>query len=283
MSSIAVNQVTKRFGKYEVFHQVDCRFDEGKIYGLFGNNGAGKTTLLNILTNRLFPSEGSIKIDGENALENDRALSKIYLMSEKTLNKEENKFKRLLQMTKEFYPELDMEYAYALAERFGLDQKKKYQNLSTGYRSIVKIILALSSQAPILIFDEPILGLDASHRDLYYKELLRRYEEYHPTVIISTHIIEEVADLVEEVVILDQGRILEQKNVNELMDDYYVVSGKAEDVDAYMADKEPIHTEMVTGFKSVTVKGQPERSAQGVDFSKASLQQLFIHLTNGGK
>lgn len=283
MSSIAVNQLTKRFGKFEVFHQVNCHFDDGKIYGLFGNNGAGKTTLLNIITNRLFPTEGSVKIDGENAVENDRALSKIYLMSEKTMNREENKFKRLLQMTKEFYPELNREYAYALAERFGLDQKKKYQNLSTGYRSIVKIVLALSSQAPILIFDEPILGLDASHRDLFYKELLKRYEEYHPTVIISTHIIEEVADLVEEVVILDQGRILEQRNVSDLMDDYYVVSGKAEDVDAYMADKEPIHTEMVTGFKSVTVKGKPDGSAQGVDFSKASLQQLFIHLTNGGK
>lgn len=190
MSNVSVKNLTKVFGDNVVFSNINCEFQEGKITGLLGNNGTGKTTLLNIMTNRIFPSHGEIHVDGECVFENDNALSKIYFMSEKTLDREEEKVKNVFKKTSYLYPNMDIEYANELAEKFSLDTKKKFHKLSTGYRSIARIIIALSSMAEVLVFDEPVLGLDANHRDIFYKELLKKYERDDTTIILSTHIIE---------------------------------------------------------------------------------------------
>ena len=109
MSGIVVNNVTKHFGDTRALDGVSLTFEPERIYGLLGRNGAGKSTLLNIITNRIFADSGQVTIDGMPARENDDALRKVYLMSEKNYYPESMRIREVFQWTGEFYPEFDME------------------------------------------------------------------------------------------------------------------------------------------------------------------------------
>ncbi|MCF0147074.1 MAG: ABC transporter ATP-binding protein [Clostridium sp.] len=285
MSLIKISNLTKEYGKHRVLDKVSLTIEENKIYGLLGRNGAGKTTLLNLITNRIFPSEGTIEIDGENVIENSNALGKSYFMTEQDLYPEGMKIKDIFKWTKEFYEGFDMDYALNLSEKFGLNINKKFKELSTGYSSICKIITTLSSGAEILLFDEPVLGLDANHRDMFYKELVSNYIDEPKTIVLSTHIIEEVSDILEKVIIIKDGKVLGDKEVESLLAEAYLVSGPAEKVDEYIEGKKCINTESISGFKSATIIGKLNNESKmqirelGLETSKVELQKLFIHLT----
>lgn len=285
MGIIKISNLTKEYGKHKVLDNVSLTIEENKIYGLLGRNGAGKTTLLNLITNRIFPNEGSIKIDEENVIENSNAIRKIYFMAEQDLYPESMKIKDLFKWTKEFYKNFDMDYALDLSKKFKLNVNKKFKDLSTGYSSICKIIITLSSGAEILIFDEPILGLDANHRDMFYKELVQNYIDEPKTIILSTHIIEEVSEILEKVIIIKDGKILGDKEVESLLEEAYLVSGPSEKVEKYIEDKKCINIESIAGFKSATITGKITRKNNvqikelNLEISKVELQKLFIHLT----
>jgi ABC-2 type transport system ATP-binding protein len=228
---IEVKNVTKKFKRVTALEHVNTAFESGRIYGLLGRNGAGKSTLLNLITNRLFPTAGVICAGGLPVCENDAALSRIHYMSEDTLYEPSVRVSRIFEWAKLFYPEFDTAYAESLAERFGLDIKKKIGRLSTGYRSISKLIATLASGAEYLLFDEPVLGLDANHRQLFYGELIARYSEKQCAVVLSTHLIEEVAGLIEHVVIIDKGHVVMDRAADEIRGMGFTVSGKKDDVE----------------------------------------------------
>ena len=280
MSTIEVKNLSKRFGSVQALQDVTLTFESGQIYGLLGRNGAGKTTLLNLITNKLFPDEGQVLVDGEPVQENDRALSKIYCMGEKNLFPTEMRIAQAIDWTARFYPAFDKEYANHLAKLFGLNTRKKVSSLSTGYGSIFKIVLALASNTPILLLDEPVLGLDANHRDLFYRELIEHYSVKPRTVVLSTHLIEEASTLIEQVAILKEGRLLLQQSTQSLLSQGYSVSGPAGAVDAFIADKQVIGTDRLGGLKSAYLFGQPPEQVPGLEFSWLDLQRLFIQLTN---
>lgn len=286
MSKIQIKNLTKYYGKNLAIDNISLEISENKIYGLLGRNGAGKTTLLNLITNKLFPTNGEILIDSENIFENERVLSQIYYMSEKNLYPETMKVKEIIKWTKDFYPNFDLDYAYKLSDKFNLNLKSKFKALSTGYASIFKIILTLSSRAPILLFDEPILGLDANHRDMFYKELINYYSETPTTVIISTHLIEEVSDIIEEVLIIKDGKLILSDTTENILFSGYTVSGKAEDVDAFIKDKKVIGEDNIGKFKSAYILGPiPSKedsylNPSNLEISKLDLQKMFIQLTN---
>src|SRR5699024_9743039 len=135
-------------------------------------------------------------------------LEDVYYMVEHNLYPGSLKVRDAFKWTNEFYPNFSLDYAQDLGDRFGLNGKKKVKELSTGYSTIFKVILALASNAKFIFFDEPILGLDANHRDLLYREILASYNEKPKTIVLSTHLIDEIADLLEEVIIIDQGRLV---------------------------------------------------------------------------
>ncbi len=132
----------------------------------------------------------------------------------------------MFEWSKLFHPEFDLAYSDTLAEKFGLDPRKKFGQLSTGYRSIAKLIATLPRERGIPLFDEPVLGLDANHRQLFYQELLMRYAEKPCTVILSTHLIEEVSALIEHVVIIKDGSILLDRPAEEIRSMGFTVSGR---------------------------------------------------------
>ena len=213
MNAIQIKNITKRYKGVTALDDVSLSFEFGKIYGFLGRNGAGKSTLINIIANRIFADYGEVLIDGIPAKENMGVHEKIFCMSEADLYDRDLKVKEHFKWTNRFYSDFDLEKALALSRKFELDVNKRFKALSKGYQSIFKLIVALSINVPYVIFDEPVLGLDANHRELFYSLLLKELENNERTLILATHLIEEVSNIIEEVVLIDRGKILLQKTV----------------------------------------------------------------------
>lgn len=280
MNAITCTQVSKTFKDIRALDNVSVSFEEGKIYGLLGRNGAGKTTLLNCITGRLFPTGGEIRVDGELSMENEKALRKLFYMGQQELYPEEMTVQKVFAWTKLIYGNFDTEYAYALCEKFGLNPKKKTSKLSTGYRSIYKLITALAVDVPYLLLDEPVLGLDAGHREMFYRELLESYGRNPRTIVLSTHLIEEAASLLEEVIILHNGKVMCHKTCEELLHSGYTVSGKQSEVDAFIAGKQVLSQQSIGGLKTAVIYGQPEKDMpETLETGRMDLQKLFVAMT----
>ncbi len=277
--AIELNHITKRFGETTALEDISVTFGENRIYGLLGRNGAGKTTLLGLITNRIFPTEGQVLVDGEPVRENDRALGRIFCMSEKDYYPDGMSIKDLFRWTRYFYPCFRQERAQALAKKFGLELKGKYKDLSTGYRSICKLILAMSSGADYLLFDEPVLGLDAHHRELFYRELLADYGDEPRTILLSTHLIDEVAGVVEQLVVLKKGRLQLDCPTDEALRMGYTVSGKAVDVDRYCQGRQVLGMEQIGGLKTASLYGERQEIPPELECIPLELQRLFVKLT----
>ena len=284
MNAIQIKDVVKRYNNVNALDRVSLSFEYGKIYGFLGRNGAGKSTLINIISNRIFADEGEILIDGLRAKENMEVHEKIFCMSEMDLYDTSLKVIEHFKWIDRFYDSFDLDQARQIAEKFGLDINKRYKALSKGYQSIFKLTIALSLHVPYVVFDEPVLGLDANHRELFYELLLQDYENYQRTIIIATHLIEEVANIIEEVVLIDKGRVLLQETVETLMNKGYCIYGLAGEVDDYCKDKNVIGYDELGNLKLAYILGEKEQLPKNshLQISNMNLQKLFVKLTEKG-
>lgn len=281
MPAIEVKSVTKTYEEVTALRDVSVSFGDQRIYGLLGRNGAGKSTLLKVIANRIFPDAGEVTVDGLPACENDAAQAGIYLMSEENLYPEAMRVREAFRWSRAFYPGFQEDKAIALARQFGLDDKKKIHTLSTGYQSIFKLVLALSLDTPYLLFDEPVLGLDANHRELFYRLLLESYGEKPRTIVLATHLIEEIAHVIEHIVIVKNGIILRDEPVETLLENGYTVTGAAAVVDAFLQGRQSIGCDALGGLKTAYLLGKrPAELPQGLEVTRLDLQKLFIQLTN---
>ena len=284
MNAIQIQNITKRYKDVTALDDVSFSFAFGKIYGLLGRNGAGKTTLINIIANRIFADRGEVLIDGIPAKENMDVHEKIFCMSEADLYDRDLKVKDHFKWTNRFYADFDLNKAFALSQKFHLDTNKRFKALSKGYQSIFKLIIALSLNVPYVIFDEPVLGLDANHRELFYSLLLQEFENNERTFIVATHLIEEVSNIIEEVVLIDQGKILLQETVEEVLEKGYSISGVAQEVDRYCEGKNVIGYDELGGMKIAYVLVEKTALPQGsnLQMTAMNLQKLFVKMTEKG-
>ena len=280
----------KSYGTHQVLHNLDLELLPGKIYGLIGRNGAGKTTLLGILTAQNTKDSGSVTYDGEPVWENQRALDHICFSRElqPTLFSGQNnlKVRHYLRSAAIFYPNWDGEYAQRLLEEFKLEPKKKICQLSKGQMSMVTILIALASRAPLTILDEPAAGLDVVMRERFYQLLLEDFAQTGRTFVVSTHIIEEAASVFEQVIILDQGRIVENAPTDELVEQFRYLSGRDDVVDQACAGLEVLSVRQMGRRKTAAVRGSAAqlKAAQeaDVDVSPINLQNVFVALCGHG-
>ena len=279
---LEATHLAKSYGSVVALDDATIRFEANKIYGLFGRNGAGKTTLLDILSSRIFADQGKVSLLGQDILTHPETISQnCCYMPEKHYFPGRFKIKTLLSHAKKSFPLYDEEYAARLCKSFSLNANQKYEQLSRGYQSIFRIVLGLASNAPITIFDEPVLGLDAVARDKFYGELIEAFADKPRLFIVSTHYIEESADLFNEAIILKNGKVIRQGPVDEMLANVFYVSGKSTQVDAFLTDHEVIGQQSVNGMKTAVIYGtRPQQSVTGLNFSSLTMQKLFIHLTN---
>lgn len=285
MGQLVCENIIKEYGKKRVLDGIDLTIEQGKIYGLVGRNGAGKTTLLSILTAQNPASGGTVTYDGMPVWENRQALDHLCFSRElntlSVLGPNTIKVKEYLRMARTYYPNWDHEMEQRLVEQFGLDVKKKISKLSKGMLSMVTIIVALASKADITILDEPVAGLDVVAREDFYRLILEEHEMTGRTFVISTHIIEEAANVFGEVIFLKDGRILLKEDTQELLERAVHVSGLAEEVDGACAGLNVHHAEQIGRSKGVTVlleEGQSVADGYDVTMQPVSLQNLFVAL-----
>ena len=280
----------KSYGANQVLFNLDLDIEPGKIYGLIGRNGAGKTTLLGILTGQNTKDSGTVTYGDQPVWENQAVLDQICFSRElqPTLFSGPNNLKisHYLRSAAIYCPGWDKEYARKLLEEFGLNPKKKISQLSKGQMSMVTILIALASRAPLTILDEPAAGLDVVMRERFYQLLLEDFARTERTFIVSTHIIEEASSVFENVIILDRGRIIENCPTEELIDQFRYISGRGDVVDRVCAGLEVLSTHQMGRHKTAAVRGggvKLQNALQSdVDVSPMNLQNVFVALCGHG-
>lgn len=286
MSTIVeAHDLLKRFGKLTAIDRISFSLEAGTIYGLLGRNGSGKTTLLRLLTAQVCATGGRLLVFGEQPYENRRVLSQICFM------KESQKYPRgwrvgdVLAMAGLFFPCWDADYASALSQDFQLPVRRKVRALSRGALSAMGIVVGLASHAPLTIFDEP-LGLDVVARSLFYERLLADYVEHPRTILISTHLIDEVSRLLEHVLVLDQGRLMIDEETETLRARAFTITGSASQVATFSEGRTQIGGERFGALASAMLLGNADAgerrraAALGLEVTPVSLQQLLVHLTS---
>ena len=285
---LCAQNVCKAYKDNQVLSGLDLKLEHGKIYGLLGRNGAGKTTLLGILTAQNRLDSGSVTYGGEPVWENRRALDDICFSRELsgTQYSGTNNFRieLYLKAAAMFYRHWDAGYAERLLKEFSLDRKKAICKLSKGQMSMVNIIEGLAYRAPFTIFDEPVSGLDVVMRERFYRLLIEDYTETGRKFVFSTHIIEEAAGAFEEVIFLDDGRIIEKAPTEELVSEFAYISGLESEVRKASAGLEVLNTSSVGARTVCAVRGVAPGFAPDadVDVTPMNLQKVFVTLCGHG-
>ena len=282
---IEVQNLTKRYKDKRALDNVSLSLEGGSIYGLLGRNGAGKTTLMSILTAQNFESSGTVRVFGEHPYENTRVLNRICFVRESQKYPDDAYPRHAFKAASLFFENWDQAFADELIAEFQLPMKQTIKKLSRGQLSAVGVIIGLASRADITFFDEPYLGLDAVARQIFYDRLIEDYAEHPRTIILSSHLIDEVSNLIEKVVVIDNGQIILDEDTDAVRDRAVTVVGDADQVDAWVAGREVLHRESLGRVASVTVLGalsaaeRAEVTASGLDLAPVSLQQLVVRLT----
>ncbi|MCO6543594.1 MAG: ABC transporter ATP-binding protein [Lactobacillus sp.] len=276
---LQIKNLSKQY-KQRVFTDLNFKLQEQTIYGLLGRNGVGKSTLLNIISNRIFATTGEVLLDGQLVTNNDTALNHIFLMSENNLYPQNFKVQQLWKMSAAFYRQFDWDLATDFAQQFNLDPSKKLRNLSTGYRTIAKMLTALCVPCDYIFLDEPILGLDAANRETFYQALLQAYDHQPRTFVIATHIIGEIEQILEKAIILKQGKIIAQGDIDEITQSVKLVQGPKDLVQSLLVDQKVLESQDFANTTSVYVQNlQLSTFPEEIEVNNVDLQTCFIRLT----
>jgi ABC-2 type transport system ATP-binding protein len=284
-SVIEVNDLTKRYRDVVAVDDVSFTVEKDTIYGLLGRNGAGKTTVMSILTAQNFATSGSVRIFGERPYENATVLQRMCFVRESQKYPDDAKPIHAFRSARLFFPNWDEALAQRLVADFQLPVTRRIKKLSRGQLSAVGVIIGLASRAEITFFDEPYLGLDAVARQIFSDRLLEDYSEHPRTIILSSHLIDEVANLIERVLVIDRGRMIMDETTDAVRDRASTIVGDAAAVDGFIGRREVIHRESLGHVASVTVLGALDaqdraRLAElGLEVAPVSLQQLIVRLT----
>ncbi|WP_281864094.1 ATP-binding cassette domain-containing protein [Planomicrobium okeanokoites] len=282
---IDFHSVTLRFKKFEALKNISASLEANKIHGLIGRNGAGKTSLLSLVAAFREATDGQIMIDGEPVFENPDKMQQVMFVYDKSYAEEYDKIPAMLEFVERHRPYYDKEYADYLLKRFKLPLDKPVHKLSKGMQSAMNAVMGLASRAPITIFDEAYLGMDAPTREIFYQEILADQAEHPRTFILSTHLVSEMDYLFDNVVIIDHGRLILNEDYETLTTRGASITGAAEQVDEFTAGMKILNEQKLGGTKKVMVYGVLDEQRisnarqQSLDIGPVSLQDLFIHLT----
>lgn len=283
--AIEVRDVSRNYRGATALDAVSVTFEKDMIHGLLGRNGAGKTTLMSLITAQDWPSSGEITVFGQAPHENEQVLPQICFVREEQKYIDDAKASHAFAAAALAFPNWDWELAERLKQDFKVPEKTRIKKMSRGQRSAVGVIIGLASRAEVTFFDEPYMGLDAVARQLFYDRLLEDYAENPRTIVLSSHLIDEVAHLIENVVVIDQGRILMDEPVEQLRDRAVTLVGRADAVAEISGTREVLHHEELGRMARTTVLGalsQAERhrlKELDLDVVPVSLQQLIVRMT----
>lgn len=212
-SLLRLEHVQKNYGKTEALSGVNLDIQPGRIVGLLGPNGSGKTTIIKLINGLLQPTSGQVLINGEKP--SPKTKKAVSYLPDTTYLGDNMKIKEVFAMFQDFYSDFDQEKANHLLEDLNLDEKSRLKNLSKGNKEKVQLILVMSRKADLYVLDEPIGGVDPAARDYILKTIIQNRSE-NSSVLISTHLISDIEDILDDVIFIKDGEILLQEDANEL-------------------------------------------------------------------
>ncbi|WPR66007.1 ABC transporter ATP-binding protein [Glutamicibacter protophormiae] len=283
--AIATRALSKTYKDVKALDNVGLSLAPNRIYGLLGRNGAGKTTLMSILTGQNFADHGTAEIFGHTPFEHDPTLARLCFIRESQKYPDDFKVFQAFHAAALFFGNWEEELAQDLIRAFNLPVKRRIKKLSRGQLSAVGVIIGMASRADITFFDEPYLGLDAVARQIFYDRLVEDFAQHPRTIVLSSHLIDEVANLLEHVIVIDQGRIIIGAEAEELQGAAVTVTGGAQKVEEFIAGYPVIHRDALGSLASISIRArlseeQRDRArAQGLELTPVSLQQLVVRST----
>ena len=273
---IELNQVTKQYGQATVLKNITLLIEEPGIYCLLGRNGAGKTTLLKSIAGYQNITSGNIKIDGKTITTATLDTGVSYI---ENFAKHFNlPVQKLLHVASKVNPNYDCDFASEMMERFELDGKKKFNHLSLGMKTMVSTIICLASNRDVILLDEPVLGFDAIMRVEFYDMLAESFIKHPRIIIVSTHIIEEIAKTIQKLIIIDKGNIRFFDTLQSVETKAYSISGLQKDVSTATENLNIIGQDTVGGLVTSYIFDTPPKQTGSLEIHPMSLQEFFIQI-----
>lgn len=273
---IELMNVTKQYRNASVLKNVTLKIDEPGIYCLLGRNGAGKTTLLKSIAGYQNITDGKIEVGKKVITTSTLDTGVSYI---ENFAKHFNiSVRKLLRIASKVNPNYDFEFAAEMMERFELDEKKKFNHLSLGMKTMVSSIICLASNKSVILLDEPVLGFDAIMRVEFYEMLTESFQKHPRVIIVSTHIIEEIAKTIQKLIIIDQGRIRFFDTLQAVETKAFSVSGLKKDVDTATANLNVIGQDTVGGLVTSYLFDNPPVEMPSLEIHPLSLQDFFIQM-----
>lgn len=290
MSVVECRNLTKSYGKLNAIDDMSFEIEENKITGLIGRNGAGKTTLLKMIAGYLRPTKGELKVFAQNPFNSLEVSAHTIFADDSMAFPDSLTLADILAEVAPFYPNWDSRLAQGLFDYFSLNPKQRHSRLSKGSKSTFNTIIGISSRCPLTLFDEPTTGMDSAVRKDFYRALLKDYIEYPRTVILSSHLLGELEGILEDILLLDQGRKRLQLPLIEMKEFAIGLRGNAQAVLRFIEGREIIYKEeFAPGSLYVVIKrdlapGDYERARQsGIESVSVTINDLCIYLTGKTK
>ena len=273
---IELKQVTKQYGQAVVLKNITLSIDEPGIYCLLGRNGAGKTTLLKSIAGYQNITNGIIKVDGKTITTSALDTGVSYI--ENFARHFNLPVRRLLRVASEVNPSYDYDFALEMMERFELEGKKRFRQLSLGMKTMVSTIICLASNKDVILLDEPVLGFDAIMRVEFYDMLTESFQKHPRIIIISTHIIEEIAKTIQKLIIIEKGSVRFFDTLQSVEAKAFRISGLQKDVEAATRNLNIISQDTVNGLATSYIFDAPPEQTASIEIHPLSLQDFFIQM-----
>lgn len=290
MNVIECRGLTKVYGGVEALSSLSFNIEGNKITGLIGRNGAGKTTLLKIIAGFLHKTSGEIKVFSEIPFNNLKVSANTILIDEQMVFPDSLRLKEILELAAAFYKNWDMGLATRLFDYFSLNPRQSHSGLSKGMRSTFNMIMGISARCPLTIFDEPTSGMDAAVRKDFYRALLKDYLQFPRSILLSSHLLNEIEDILEDILLLKDGQKLLHMPVSDLKEYAIGLRGRDALIGQLIRDKEIYHKESFGRDSSyVVVRNDLADSVlsdalgRGVEISPVSSDDLCVYLTARNK
>ena len=273
---IELKQVTKQYGQATVLKNITLSINEPGIYCLLGRNGAGKTTLLKSIAGYQNITNGIIKVDGKTITTSALDTGVSYI---ENFAKHFNlPVRKLLRIASEVNPNYDYDFASEMMERFELDGKKKFNHLSLGMKTMVSTIICLASNKDVILLDEPVLAFDAIMRVEFYDMLTESFQKHPRIIIVSTHIIEEIAKTIQKLIIIDKGSVRFFDTLQSVETKAFSISGFQKDVEAATRNLNIIGQNTVGNLVTSYIFDNLPKQTASLEIHPLSLQDFFIQM-----
>ena len=273
---IELKQVTKQYGQATVLKNITLSIEEPGIYCLLGRNGAGKTTLLKSIAGYQNITSGSIQVDGKAITTSTLDTGVSYI---ENFAKHFNlPVQKLLRIASEVNPNYDYDFAAEMMDRFELEGKKKFHHLSLGMKTMVSTIICLASSKNVILLDEPVLGFDALMHVEFYDMLTESFQKHPRIILVSTHIIEEIAKTIQKLILIDRGSVRFFDTLQAVETKAFCISGLQKDVEAATKDRNVIGQDAVGGLVTRYIFDNPPEETGSLEIRPLSLQEFFIQM-----